>query len=175
MHFSFRTIAVIAVILTASCQREQRNPRPAAARFSTLSSLPPESALMPGGSVPQAAINSPYEGNAWAISEGQTLYRWFNCAGCHSGRGGGGIGPALNDNAWIYGGEPAQIFDSIARGRPNGMPAWGSRIPQDRIWQLVAYVRSLSNEEPKTATPPRADSMESNPSNVQNKVRGETR
>jgi len=23
------------------------------------------------------------------------------------------------------------------------MPAWGGRIPEDQIWQLISYIRSL--------------------------------
>jgi cytochrome c oxidase cbb3-type subunit 3 len=40
------------------------------------------------------------------------------------------------------------------------MPSWGARIPESQIWQLVAYVKSLSGEEPKNASPARADTME---------------
>jgi cytochrome c oxidase cbb3-type subunit III len=25
-----------------------------------------------------------------------------------------------------------------------GMPAWGTRIPQQQIWQLVAYIQSIN-------------------------------
>ncbi|MGI8962468.1 MAG: hypothetical protein ACR2IV_22470 [Bryobacteraceae bacterium] len=33
---------------------------------------------------------------------------------------------------WIYGGEPEILFDTIVKGRPNGMPSWGGRIPSTR-------------------------------------------
>lgn len=151
------------VLIASSCQREQRNPRPVAASASTLKQLPLESELVPGGSSPQAKISSPDNGNAYDISQGQTLFSAYNCAGCHGGEGGGGSGPALNDKTWLYGGEPAQIFDSIVRGRPNGMPAWGARIPEDKVWQLVAYIRSLSGEQPKAATAARSDDIEPDP------------
>src|SRR5207237_1157293 len=64
-------------------------------------------------------VNNPYEGNAYAIAEGQRLYEQYNCSGCHF-HGGGGIGPALMDNEWIYGSSPANIYTSLAEGRPNG-------------------------------------------------------
>ena len=41
-----------------------------------------------------------------------------------------------------------KIFDTIVKGRPRGMPTWGGRIPENQIWQIVAYVRSLSGQEP---------------------------
>lgn len=175
MRQYYGTILCVAVALLAGCQREQRSLRPLPANSSVMQQLPPESGLYPGGVAPAGQIDNPYAGNAWAIAQGQRLFDWFNCSGCHGGYGGGAIGPALNDKVWVYGGEPAQIFDSIARGRPNGMPAWGARIPRDQIWQLVAYVRSLSGEEPKSATPARSDGIEPTPFTIQNKVKGETR
>jgi len=69
------------------------------------------------------------------------------------------MGPALIDNYWTYGSEPENIHETILRGRPNGMPAWEGRIPDFQVWQLVAYVRSLGNLEPKAATPVRQDHM----------------
>jgi cytochrome c oxidase cbb3-type subunit 3 len=107
-------------------------------------------------------VRSPYENNAWAINEGQRLYTWFNCKGCHFA-GGGGMGPALMDETWIYGSEPREIFQSIAAGRPNGMPAFGTRIPDQQIWELVAYVRSLSALTRKDVRPGRSDSMQVRP------------
>ena len=102
---------------------------------------------------------NPYQGNAFAISEGKRLYNWFNCSGCHF-QGGGGIGPALMDDEWIYGKEPAQIYDTILRGRPNGMPSWAGKIPEYQIWQIVEYVQSLAGLEPTAATPARSDTLE---------------
>ena len=52
------------------------------------------------------------------------------------------------------------VFDTLMKGRPNGMPAWSGRIPDEQAWQLVTYVRSLSDLEPKSATPPRTDAIE---------------
>jgi cytochrome c oxidase cbb3-type subunit 3 len=70
------------------------------------------------------------------------------------------MGPPLIKTDWIYGGEPANIFDTIVKGRPNGMPAWGNRIPEYQVWQLVSYVRSLNNLEPTSATPARTDTIQ---------------
>ena len=54
------------------------------------------------------------------------------------------MGPALMDDEWIYGGRLEQIHQTLVEGRPNGMPAWGGKIPDEQLWQLAAYVRSLS-------------------------------
>lgn len=52
------------------------------------------------------------------------------------------------------------MYNTIAFGRPNGMPAWGARIPKYQIWELIAYVRSLRGSEPTAATPARDDAIE---------------
>jgi cytochrome c oxidase cbb3-type subunit 3 len=54
------------------------------------------------------------------------------------------MAPSLLDNQWIYGGRLEQIHQTIAEGRPNGMPSWGARLSDDQMWQLAAYVRSMS-------------------------------
>ncbi|GEM_PF-1290277 len=84
----------------------------------------------------------PYINSRHAINEGKRLYAWFNCAGCHA-NGGGGMGPPLIDAAWIYGSAPENIFTTIMEGRPNGMPAFHGKIPEQEVWKIVAYVRSL--------------------------------
>jgi len=99
------------------------------------------------GSNPPAMTN-PYEGNEEALGEGKRLYNQFNCSGCHAA-GGGAIGPALMDETWIYGSQPGNIYSTIVEGRPNGMPAFGWRIPKDKIWRIAAFVSTLSKPEAK--------------------------
>jgi len=93
------------------------------------------------------------------MSQGKHLFEWFNCVGCHA-HGGGSIGPALMDADWIYGDDPQSIYQTILGGRPNGMPAFNGRISQTQAWQLVAYVRSLSGQASKSASPSRSDSLQ---------------
>jgi len=142
-----------------ACHREQRDIQPAAS--SAARPLPVRvSGLQPGPvQLGQTATKNPYEGNAYAIGQGQQLFEQYNCSGCHF-HGGGGIGPPLMDEEWIYGSSPAQIYESIAQGRPNGMPSWGGHIPDYQIWQLVAYVRSVGGFESRVVTPSRADEMQ---------------
>jgi cytochrome c oxidase cbb3-type subunit 3 len=140
------------VLLTlAACERERRPTH----------APPPASAI---GSPSRAAgavaqVHNRYEDNAFAVSQGKTWYRAYNCAGCH-GQGGGNIGPPLMDAKWRYGADPASIYQTIAHGRPNGMPAYGDRVPEDQIWQLVAYVRSMSGRLPSTVAPSRGDNLQ---------------
>ena len=117
------------------------------------------SALIPGGGDLVTAPNpraAPYYGSAAAVTEGMQLYNQMNCVGCHF-NGGGGIGPPLMDDKWIYGGDIEQIYASIVQGRPNGMPAFKDKIPEQQVWQIAAYVKSLSGEADRLAAPSRAD------------------
>lgn len=170
-----RIIVIIAgCIALASCKTGNENLRPAPARLAIYSDAARESQIQPGGALTEPNVTNPDYGSAYAISEGQRLFNWYNCSGCHA-NGGGGIGPPLIKTEWIYGGEPANIFDTIVKGRPNGMPSWGGRIPQYQIWELVAFVRSLNHEEPTASTPPREDTIETNPGTITNKVPGVTK
>jgi cytochrome c oxidase cbb3-type subunit 3 len=47
------------------------------------------------------------------------------------------------DDVWIYGSSIENIAASIREGRPNGMPTFRGKIPEDQIWQIAAYVRAL--------------------------------
>jgi cytochrome c oxidase cbb3-type subunit 3 len=87
------------------------------------------------------------------LQEGRRLFRQYNCDGCHGTHAGGGMGPSLRDQIWLYGNTPGKIFNSIAEGRAHGMPAWGTRLPDHDIWALTAYIQSLrTRDEPE---PPR--------------------
>jgi cytochrome c oxidase cbb3-type subunit 3 len=120
---------------------------------------------VPGAQQLPAARTNPFADNPVALQDGRRLFDWYNCSGCHGGHAGGGMGPSLRDTVWLYGNSDVQIYDSIAEGRSNGMPAWGSKIPQDQIWQLVAYIKSMRTpEEPDPPTEP-ANEQVSNPEN----------
>ena len=97
-----------------------------------------------------------FAGNAFHLAQGQRLYAWMNCAGCHS-HGGGGMGPPLRDDEWRYGGSMAQIVATILDGRPNGMPPFRGKITEDQAWQLASYVRSMSAQTRQDALSGRAD------------------
>jgi cytochrome c oxidase cbb3-type subunit 3 len=100
----------------------------------------------------------PFHNNAWGMAEGKRLYSTYNCAGCHA-NGGGGMGPPLMDDRWIYGSAPANIYQTIVEGRPNGMPSFRGRIPSAQVWMIVAYVESMSGQAPIDVMPGRADHM----------------
>ena len=149
LHHGVTGLCALALLIAlAACEREQRQFRVA------------PSAASRGREVWLRARQPPEARNAYAIAEGKRLYAWFNCVGCHA-HGGGGIGPPLMDQYWIHGGAPPTIFTVIVEGTPNGMPSFRGKIPAHQVWQLVAYVRSLSGLVPADAIPARGDHMQS--------------
>jgi len=154
-----RGALAVAVLAAAACTRvgQDRPARVPNRSTVTDSALPPGAGVSPGIH-PQTvlgAISNPYTGDKAAIMAGRQLFTGMNCAGCHSGYAGGGMGPSLRDSVWIYGNSDVQIFSSIAEGRAYGMPAWAGRLQDDQIWRLVAYIRTLGtgNEPVKPPTP----------------------
>jgi cytochrome c oxidase cbb3-type subunit 3 len=157
-----RAAAVIAALLLAlvGCKREARRLDGSAPGEASIDKPVRMSVLQPGNTAAgEETTHGPYEGEAHAISEGQKLYARMNCVGCHA-NGGGGIGPPLMDDFWQYGGEPAQVYQTIMEGRPNGMPSFGGKIPSRQVWQLTAFVRSMSGKQPMDAISARTDHMQ---------------
>lgn len=69
----------------------------------------------------------------------------------------------MNDK-WICGGEPENIDTTNVERRPNGMPAFGGKIPDNQIWQIVAYARSFGGLLKKDVRATRSDHMAVHPS-----------
>jgi cytochrome c oxidase cbb3-type subunit 3 len=165
-------IPLLISLMLGACEREQRRfteiaPASGRPNPTPISGLQPGQPGAPGAqseaTMPMTDGDGPYSENAWAVAEGKRLYSWFNCVGCHA-HGGGGMGPALMDEAWIYGSEPQNVHASIVLGRPNGMPAFSGKLNDQQAWQLVAYVRALGGLLRKDVRPGRNDDMAVRPS-----------
>lgn len=153
MTTSMKFVAYLALILTAGgLGGAQAEDKPAVE-----TNTEPRVALVPfspGGQKPvvdtndqgRKIMNDPDQ-----IAAGKQLFQAMNCNGCHF-NGGGGMGPPLMDDIWIYGGSIENIASTIREGRPNGMPSFRGFIPDEQIWQLAAYVRSLSHPEANAAS-----------------------
>jgi cytochrome c oxidase cbb3-type subunit 3 len=152
--------ALLVTLFASGCEREARRYQELPAGATRAEGVR-QTMLQPGEPREMAKVLSPYQENAWGMAEGKRLFGAFNCVGCHA-NGGGGIGPALSDDKWIYGAEPQQIYSTIVEGRANGMPSFGGRIPDQQVWQLVGYIQSLNGLVPKDAAPSRNDDMSVN-------------
>ena len=153
MRYERYAFTLILLVTLCACEREKRDfDQPP-----TRSEAGVVSDIVAGAGAPSPSGNAA-EHNAPALSEGKTLFATYNCSGCHA-NGGGGMGPPLMDDEWIYGYYPDQIFRTILEGRPNGMPAFRGRIPDYQVWSLAAYVRSMGGLVPKDAAPGRDDHL----------------
>lgn len=160
----------LVVLLVSGCDRSQGGNVPP----SSGSGIPAEDTVnaVPLGQVagstlvakPELSIANPYAGDPQAIEQGHALYLKMNCAGCHAYGGTGNMGPSFTDKSWRYGGYPIQIYQSIRDGRPQGMPSWGTALPPQDIWRLVAYIESLGGA---FAPPNEARTLQSDQTNEQ--------
>jgi cytochrome c oxidase cbb3-type subunit 3 len=158
----FFAAAIGAALMMAACDREERKLSHESTPGELTPTTPRVSEIQPGGAGPgltETQNTRSFDGhNAWEMAQGQRLFGWYNCAACHGRGGGGGMGPALSDDRWLYGDKPDEIFKTVMEGRPNGMPSFRGRIPEDQVWQLVAYIRSMSGLAATNAAPSRSDS-----------------
>lgn len=69
-----------------------------------------------------------------------------NCAACHANDGGGGPGfPALNDGDWLWGGDPADIAETLHIGinAANDDTRWAEMPPFD--WMALSERMALAD------------------------------
>jgi mono/diheme cytochrome c family protein len=85
---------------------------------------------------------NPYEGQPQAIAAGQKLFRQ-HCAQCHGEEGHGtDRAPDLHSPS-IREATPGELAWFLKNGNlRTGMPSW-SRLPEQRRWQIIAFLKSL--------------------------------
>ena len=94
----------------------------------------------------------------FAVNAGAAIFR-ANCSQCH-GAGAAGVQasgyPNLLDDDWLWGGSIDEIAYTVSHGirneqsydsRWSEMSAFGEILEEEEIAQVVAYVRSISNQE----------------------------
>jgi cytochrome c oxidase cbb3-type subunit II len=102
---------------------------------------------------------NPLAGDAAAVAEGRKIYE-MNCAACHGVDLKGDIGPSLTDKEWLYvrgplgddtlffliadGSKPDQDFEG--RKAKGGMPSWGEFFGKNKLWSVIAYIRSQEDK-----------------------------
>ncbi|MGC1630335.1 MAG: c-type cytochrome, partial [Candidatus Acidiferrales bacterium] len=89
----------------------------------------------------RARVN-PYEGQPDAVLAGQKLFAQ-HCAECH-GSNARGQGRAMNLHlSAVQNATPGELEWFLRNGNLwRGMPSW-SGLPEQRRWQIVAYLKSL--------------------------------
>jgi len=141
-----RAALALLVLAFTACRKETAIPATAttAGAENALVISRHEGRIFASGIAPPAerVSNSPAN-DAKAADAGAALFTGMNCDGCHGGGAVGAVGPSLTDGRWRYGGADADIYRSIAEGRPKGMPAFGGVLQPAMVWRLVAYIKSL--------------------------------
>jgi cytochrome c oxidase cbb3-type subunit 3 len=91
------------------------------------------------GAAPLVAQNTAADREA-----GGRIFR-THCAPCHGIKGTGGTGPDLTTGRFFHGSTDADLYRNISEGIPNtAMP--DVFFTGAQVWQIVAYVRSLSQQ-----------------------------
>lgn len=85
---------------------------------------------------------NPYAGNPQALREGTEIFK-KNCESCHGHGGKGDICPDLTKKTKKYGNTDADLFLTISKGRPGGMPNWDNTLGTEKIWKVITYIRSI--------------------------------
>lgn len=108
---------------------------------------------------------NPIPADSASIERGAAAYQ-ANCIACH-GVTGRGDGPNANDfvpaaadftTAHAKAHLDAEFFNWIKNGKPpTAMPAWGDRLSDDQIWDVVNYLREIQ----RTSEVPAASSVAS--------------
>ena len=100
---------------------------------------------------------NPLQGNQDAIRDGGTKFR-SRCAGCHGPDARGYIGPDIT-GLWASGATDERIFGIVRRGVPGTdmTPADPLRVPDREIWQILAYLGTLTAAP---STPPSGDAQD---------------
>jgi mono/diheme cytochrome c family protein len=123
-------LGVLTGVLTG-CAREAR----------LLASDQPQTA--PDG--PGDPRESRYQDNYYQVSQGARYFSWYGCAGCHGPDAKGVLD--LADGRWLHGGSVDQVYRAIG-AHPAPLPRYGERIPIEQLWQLTAFARDLSKNDP---------------------------
>jgi len=78
--------------------------------------------------------------SAWHLFNG-------NCTACHGpeAHGQAALFPSLTDAEWQWGGDEAQLMQTITQGRTAVMPPWQGVLGDDGVAKMADYVLTLSS------------------------------
>jgi cytochrome c oxidase cbb3-type subunit 2 len=116
-------------------------------------------AQLAGGGKKDAHAPNPLAGDPRAIKTGADLFKQ-HCAGCHGDDAKGGIGPSLVDDMFfsVAGDLPDDDYFEVinngvfpgmvedGRTAKDTMPGFAKEMNKDKIWSVVAYLRSIKGK-----------------------------
>ena len=109
----------------------------------------------------KGSLKNPNADPAAVAEAGQKVYMSAGCNGCHGGTGGGGMGPPLSNEIWIYGSDDDTLFRLIALGsdglKAQGfnrkgseavvgpMPPHGGIVKSNGdMWKIISWIRKIN-------------------------------
>ncbi|GLI36943.1 c-type cytochrome [Geobacter hydrogenophilus] len=127
-HRSIIVAAILAGCLAAAGCKQQEKPVQAPAEKPAT------------GAVTQTTMGGPMS-DQQKQAMGKAIFK-KQCASCHGEEGKGMSAPSLQKADFKYGRTPEAIKETITKGRPGGMPAFGS-LQEIEVETVAAYVLSL--------------------------------
>ena len=131
--------------------------------LTSAANAPTPSAGQNATSQPTATLKNPVSSTPESIAAGKRAYD-ANCAACHGNLAQGAVKAGmtisiieeqrgkqpsdLTDDQWDHGSSDGEIFFVIKRGLPPTMMAgFDGRIPDEDIWNIVNYLRTLRSRK----------------------------
>jgi mono/diheme cytochrome c family protein len=108
----------------------------------------------PGPHLPSQELKSPFEMDEASVRQGKQVYTRY-CVSCHGVDGKGKTDMAetlptpprdLTAGEWKYGGTDGEVFSIIRDGTQHGMPPFADKLNEQRLWQVVHYLRTIGPE-----------------------------
>jgi mono/diheme cytochrome c family protein len=176
--FAFSAILGLGLVGPALAADDSSKQPEAAAQQSTPAPGGEAGAGTPAATAESAAkgeLKSPYPDFAKVADEGHKKFMSAGCNGCHGGTGGGGMGPPLTNQVWIYGKDDDTLFRLVALGSDGlqkqgyhrkgsenvvgPMPPMGKIVKSDDdLWKIIAWIRSVNpssaSASAETSPPP---------------------
>jgi mono/diheme cytochrome c family protein len=116
-----------------------------ASRMSATARLRADVPRSPLTKAPSAAQSwqNPYDAQTDAILAGGKLFR-YHCTECHGANASGSQHAPSLRSSLIRDTPPGVLFWFLTNGNlRHGMPSW-SRLPDERRWQIVSYLKSIN-------------------------------
>lgn len=110
--------------------------------------LPPPT----GHTQEQPKLLNPFVGDPEAVKEGRKLWLSLGCSGCHGLMGGGGMGAPVLDDTWRFGSDDETLYKLIKGQIPEQTMTAYAAVPDEQVWKMLSYVRSLYKGDPAMIT-----------------------
>ncbi len=132
MRWVIGCVLGVALALGLSMSVDARKPKAIEGPAAELSKVPPWA----------RSLQNPYAGESEAIAAGRKLYGQ-HCAPCHGSEARGQDRAPDLHLPEIQNAPAGSLFWILRNGRiRKGMPSW-SRLPDQQLWQIVAYLQTL--------------------------------